>query len=192
MRKRRYDIALDELPKQLDGNCAKTTIRGAPVVVAPGGAILYTDDLAIAVLGRPDQVGRALAQVRPVNGAAQFKPPSPGVDALDNCIKVAHPFAPLEQRISQLQRGPGLPLVWVGEWYAGGRLTGASERGRRPFSPTRARPQLVPLGSCLETLSLSSEPGRPRRHPLDAPGDHLPHVHGRGRAGRRLDEGSRG
>ena len=89
VRKRRYDIALDELPKQLDGNCAKTTIRGAPVVVAPGGAILYTDNLAIAVLGRPDQVGRALALVRPVNGAARFKPPSPGVDALDNCIKIS-------------------------------------------------------------------------------------------------------
>ena len=73
VRKRRYDIALDELPKQLDGNCGKTTIRGAPVVVAPGGAILYTDNLAIAALGRPEQVGRALALVRPVNGAARFK-----------------------------------------------------------------------------------------------------------------------
>ena len=60
VRKRRYDIALDELPKQLDGNCAKTTIRGAPVVVAPGGAILYTDNLAIAALGRPSRsVGRS-------------------------------------------------------------------------------------------------------------------------------------
>jgi len=158
VRKRRYDIALDELPKQLDGNCAKTTVHGAPVVVAPGGAILYTDDLAIAVLGRPDQVGRALAQVRPVNGAAQFKPPSPGVDALDNCIKIAHPFAPLAQRISQLRQQPGLPLVWVGEWYAGGRLTGAERTGQTAVLTYTSCGRSSSLGSCLETLSLSSEP----------------------------------
>ena len=111
VRKRRYDISLDELPKQLDGNCARTTIRGAPVVVAPGGAILYTANLAIAALGRPDQVGRALAHVRPINGAATFRPPSPGVDALDNCIKIAHPFTPLARRLAALQKQPGLPLV---------------------------------------------------------------------------------
>ena len=120
VRKRRYDIALDELPKQLDGNCAKTTVRGAPVVVAPSGAILYTADLAIAILGRPEQVGRALAQVRPVSGAVDFQRPSLGVDALDNCIKLAHPFAPLAQRIAELRAKPGLPLAWVGEWYAEG------------------------------------------------------------------------
>ena len=109
VRKRRYDISLDELPKQLDGNCARTTIRGAPVVVAPGGAILYTANLAIAALGRPDQVGRALARVRPINGAATFRPPSPGVDALDNCIKIAHPFAPLAAAHRRAPEAAGAP-----------------------------------------------------------------------------------
>ncbi len=157
VRKRRYDISLDELPKQLDGNCARTTIRGAPVVVAPGGAILYTANLAIAALGRPDQVGRALAHVRPINGAATFRPPSPGVDALDNCIKLAHPFAPLAQRIAGLQKQPGLPLVWVGEWYAGGRLTSAERTGQAAVLTYTSCGRSSALGSCLETLSLSSE-----------------------------------
>jgi hypothetical protein len=157
VRKRRYDIALDELPKQLDGNCAKTTVRGAPVVVAPGGAILYTADLAIAVLGRPEQVGRALARVRPVSGAAKFQPPSPGVAALDNCIEIANPFAPLAQRITELRAEPGLPLVWVGEWYAGGRLTGAERTGKTAVLTYTSCGRSSSLGACLETLSLSSQ-----------------------------------
>lgn len=161
VRKRRYDIALDELPKQLDGNCAKTTVHGAPVVVAPGGAILYTADLAIAVLGRPEQVGRALAAVRPVNGARRFVPPSPGVDALDNCAEIARPFAPLAQRLAALRTKPGLPLVWVGDWYAGGRLTGAEGTGRTAVLTYTSCGRSSSLGSCLETLSLASERADP-------------------------------
>jgi hypothetical protein len=157
VRKRRYDISLDELPKQLDGNCAKTTIRGAPVVVAPGGAILYTDNLAIAALGRPEQVGRALERVRPINGAARFTPPSPGVEALDNCIEIEHPFRPLAQRVAQLEQQPGLPLAWVGEWYAGGRFTGAERTGKTAVLTYTSCGRSSALGSCLETLSLSSE-----------------------------------
>ena len=105
VRKRRYDIALDELPKQLDGNCAKTTIRGAPVVVAPGGAILYTDDLAIAALGGPSRSdARSHGQARRRRGPVQAA--LTRSRCLDNCIKIAHPFAPLEQRISQLRQQP--------------------------------------------------------------------------------------
>ena len=33
--KRRYDLSLDDVPTRLDGTCARTTIRGAPVVVGP-------------------------------------------------------------------------------------------------------------------------------------------------------------
>ncbi len=157
VRKRRYDISLDELPKQLDGNCATTTVRGAPVVVAPGGAILYTANLAIAVLGRPEQVGRALARVRPVSGRAEFEPPSPGVEALDNCARIEHPFAPLAQRLAELRIKPGLPLVWLGEWYAGGRLTGAERTGRTAVLSYTSCGRSSLLGACLETASLSSE-----------------------------------
>lgn len=157
VRKRRYDISLDEVPKQLDGNCATTTVHGAPAVVAPGGAILYTANLAIAVLGRPEQVGRALARVRPVSGRAELQPPSPGVDALDSCVELAHPFAPLAQRLAELRVKPGLPLVWVGEWYAGGRLTGAARTGQTAVLTYTSCGRSSSLGACLETISLSSE-----------------------------------
>ena len=165
VRKRRYDIALDELPKQLDGNCAKTTIRGAPVVVAPSGAILYTDDLAIAVLGRPEQVGRALAQVRPVNGAARFKPPSPGSRRARQ-LHQDRASVSLRSRNASPSSGskPGLPLVWVGEWYAGGRLTGAEANGADGRSHLHElRPQLVARLVSRDALALE----RGGRHPPD-------------------------
>ena len=163
VRKRRYAVALDELPRRLDGTCATTTVRGAPVVVGPDGAVLYTGDLAIAVLGPPDQVGRALARIRPVKGAARFTPPSPGADALLGCSPVAHPFAPLASRIAVLRRNPGLPLVWVGPWYAGGRLTGAGRTGETAVLSYASCGRSADLGSCLETMSLSSEAADLRR-----------------------------
>jgi len=157
VRKRRYAVALDELPHRVDGTCVTTTVRGAPVVVGPGGAVLYTGDLAIAVLGLPDQVGRALSRIRPVNGAVRFAPPSPGVDALSNCSRAARPFAALASRIATLRRAPGLPLAWVGRWYAGGRLTGADRTGETAVLSYTSCGRNSDLGSCLETLSLSSE-----------------------------------
>lgn len=161
VRKRRYDLALDELPKQLDGNCARTTIRGAPVVVGPGGALLYTGDLAIAALGRPEQVGRALSHVASVSGTGRLTPPSPGVAALDNCVKVTSPFTPLARRVASLRKNPGLPLVWAGQWYAGGRLTGAERTGKTAVLTYTSCGSGSDLGSCLETLSLSSEAAHP-------------------------------
>jgi hypothetical protein len=158
VRKRRYAISLDELPKQLDGTCAKTTVRGAPVVVGQEGSILFTGDLAIAVLGRPEEVGRALARVRPVNGAAAFATPDPAVDALSNCTRLAHPFAPLSARIAALRKDPGMPLAWVGEWYAGGRLTTADRTGKTAVLAYASCGKGSDLGSCLETVSISSEP----------------------------------
>jgi hypothetical protein len=135
-----------------------TTVRGAPVVVGPSGAVLYTGDLAIAALGRPDQVFRALRRIRPTGGGARFTPPSPGVDALANCARVARPFAPLGSRVAALRRTPGLPLVWVGQWYAGGRLTGAERTGTTAVLSYTSCGRGSELGSCLETISFSSEP----------------------------------
>ena len=163
--KRRYDLSLDDVPKQLDGTCARTTIRGAPVVVGPTGAVLYTGDLAIAALGRPEQVGRALRSVRLVNGATHLAPPSPAVDALDGCVKAKHPFTPLASRIAALRAQPGLPLVWVGPWYAGGRLTGAERTGKTAVLTYTSCGSGSRLASCLETISLSTEPA-------DAPAIH--------------------
>ena len=191
VRKRRYDISLDELPKQLDGNCVTTTIRGAPVVVAPGGAILYTADLAIAALGRPEQVGRALAAVRPVNGAARFEPPSPGVDALDNCIKAAHPFAPLRaaRRRPGEAAGTAARLGWrvVCGRAPDGRRANGGDSGSHLHE---LRPQLLARLVSRDALALERA-GRPRQHPLDARRSDMPHLHrGRGTGG-GVDEGSR-
>ena len=108
VRKRRYDIALDELPeaarRQLrqDDDSRRSGRRRARVVPfstrttwrSPSSAGPSRSD------GRSRRCGRSTA--RP-----DFKPPSPGVDALDNCIKVAHPFAPLAQRIAQLRTAAG-------------------------------------------------------------------------------------
>lgn len=163
VRKRRYAVSLDELPKQLDGTCAKTTVRGAPVVVGEEGSILYTGDLAIAVLGRPEEVGRALARVHPVNGSASFATPDPAVDALSNCTRLAHPFAPLSSRIAALRKDPGVPLAWLGEWYAGGRLTTAARTGKTAVLSYTSCGKGSDLGSCLETVSISSEPADPAR-----------------------------
>lgn len=158
VRRREYDLSLDELPKQLDGSCTRTTVRGAPVVVGPSGAILYTGDLAIAVLGRPDQVGRALAQVRPVVGRARLTRPSPAVDALSNCVVDRHPFTALARRAAALRRDPGRPLAWVGAWYAGGQLTSADRVGSTPVLGWTSCGRSSDLGSCLETVSVSADP----------------------------------
>ena len=163
VRTRRYALSSDEFPRRLDGSCATTTVRGAPVVVGPGGAVLYTGELAIAALGQPDQVGRALAQIRPVDGRARMTPPSLGVEALTNCIRVARPFASLEDRTAALRRNPGLPLVWVGPWYAGGRLTSAERTGKTAVLSYASCGRGSELGSCLETISISSEPADGRR-----------------------------
>jgi hypothetical protein len=47
VRKRRHALSVGLVPHQLDGTCVRTTVRGAPVAVGPGGSILYTGDLAI-------------------------------------------------------------------------------------------------------------------------------------------------
>ncbi len=157
VRKRTYDLSLDELPTMLDGSSARTTVRGAPVVVGQQGAILYTGDLAIAVLGRPEDVGRALALVRPVNGDRELPRPSVGTDALSNCTRLAQPFRPLQSRLATLRRSPGRPLAWVGNWYAGGRLTTATSVGKTAVLGYASCGRESDLGACLETLSLSSD-----------------------------------
>ena len=163
VRRRRYALSSDEFPRGLDGTCTTTTVRGAPVVVGPSGAVLYTGELAIAALGRPDQVGRALARIRPVGGRARVTPPSLGVEALASCIRIARPFAPLEARVAALRRDPGLPLVWVGPWYAGGRLTSAERTGKTAVLSYTSCGRGSRLGSCLETISISSEQADGRR-----------------------------
>ena len=47
--------------------------------------------------------------------------------------------------------------MWVGEWYAGGRLTGAERTGQTAVLTYTSCGRSSSLGSCLETLSLSSE-----------------------------------
>ena len=161
VRTRTYSLSLDEVPKRLDGTCWRTTVRGAPVVVGPNGAILYTGNLAIAVLGRADQVGRALAAVRRVGGTKGFTRPDPDVLALSNCTRVAHPFTPLPSRLDALRQAPGFPLTWVGQWYAGGRLTSGERTGNTAVLSYTSCGRESDLGSCLETLSLSSQPAEP-------------------------------
>jgi hypothetical protein len=158
VRTRQYAISLDELPKQLDGTCAKTTVRGQPVLVGQDGSILYTGNLAIAALGRPEDVGRALAQVHPVKGSASLATPDPDVEALSNCVRLPHPFTPLSARIAGLREDPGVPLAWVGEWYAGGQLTTADHTGKAAVLTYTSCGKGSDLGACLETMSISSEP----------------------------------
>ena len=74
--KRRYDLSLDDVPTRLDGTCARTTIRGAPVVVGPTGSVLYTGDLAIAAWA-PGAGRTRPEQRRLVNGSTRLAPPSP-------------------------------------------------------------------------------------------------------------------
>ena len=70
---------------------------------------------------------------------------------------MTHPFTPLATRIASLRNDPGLPLVWVGPWYAGGRLTGAEKTGKTAVLTYTSCGSGSHLGSCLETISLSSE-----------------------------------
>jgi len=159
VRTRTYALSLDDdVPKRLDGSCWRTTVRGAPVAVGPNGSILYTGNLAIAVLGRPDQVARALDRVRPIHGAARFERPDPDVAALSNCVRPPRPFTSLPSQLAALRKAPGLPLAWVGEWYAGGRLTSGEHTGSTAVLTYTSCGRESDLGSCLETLSLSSQP----------------------------------
>ena len=158
VRKRRYTLSFDEIPHQVDGTCARAAVQGAPVVVGANGSVLYTGELAIAVSGRPDQVGRALAALRPPRGEARFERPSPAIDTLANCSRPDHPFASLGPRIAALRRGTGLPLAWVGPWYAGGQLTSAGQAGAAAVLTYTSCGRASDLGRCLETMSISSEP----------------------------------
>jgi hypothetical protein len=159
VRKRKYALSLDDdVPKRLDGSCWRTTVRGAPVAVGPNGSILFTGNLAIAVLGRPDQVGRALASVRPVHGAARFARPDPDVAALASCVRAPRPFASLPSRLAGLRKAPGLPRTAIARLYAGGRLTSGEHTGSTAVLTYTSCGQESDLGSCLETLSLSSQP----------------------------------
>ncbi|MSO95070.1 MAG: hypothetical protein EXQ81_04655 [Thermoleophilia bacterium] len=157
VRRRKYALSLDDIPRLLDGSCVRTTVRSAPVVVGQSGAVLYSGVLAIAVLGRPGQVGRALLRLRPTRGTAAFEPPTLGVEALANCVTRAHPFIPLPERFASLHRMPGLPLAWVGRWFEGGQLTGAGLTGKTAVLSYTSCGRASDLGSCRETISFSSE-----------------------------------
>ena len=156
VRKRTYDLALDELAEAARRHLRPDDHprRAGRGRAGRGRALHRRPRDRSAGPARPGRPGARSGSGRSA-GARRSKPPSPGVDALDNCVKVAHPFTPLASRLAGLRGNPGVPLVWVGEWYAGGRLTGAERTGKTAVLTYTSCGRSSSLGSCLEThLSL--------------------------------------
>jgi hypothetical protein len=155
---RRYGLSSDDVPKQLDGSCGKTRVRGVPAAVGTDGIIVYSGDQTIAVLGTPDQVGRALAALRPVRGAAAFRAPTLDVTPLADCVRVRSPFTPVSTRIASLRTRLRLPVVTAGPWYHDGQLINAEQAGAALVVEYASCGKASSNGDCGAVLSISSEP----------------------------------
>ena len=155
--KRQYALSADDVPKQLDGTCARIRARGVPAAVGTDGVVLYSGDQAIAVLGPPELVGRALAALRPVAGSASLRRPTLAVAPLGDCAAPKSPFEPVDSRLARLGSKLRLPIVSAGPWFNDGQRVNAEAAG----SALVLEYASCGAGSgvdCGEVLSISSEP----------------------------------
>jgi len=155
---RRYALASDDVPKLLDGTCARLRVRGVPAAVGTDGVVAYSGDEELAVLGPPDLVGRALAALRPVSGSASFRPPTLDVSPLDDCDPARSPFEPIASRLARLSSRLHLPTVDAGQWFDDGERVNAEAAGSVLVLEYSSCGSGTTNGDCGEVLSISSEP----------------------------------
>jgi hypothetical protein len=154
---RRYTLTSDDVPKLVDGSCARIRVRGAPAAVGTDGIVVYTGDQQVAVLGPPELVGRALAALRPVSGSASFRPATLDVSTLDDCNPARSPFEPLSSRLARLSSRLHLPTVDAGQWFDDGQRINAESTGSTLVLEYSSCGSGTENGDCGEVLSISSE-----------------------------------
>ncbi len=155
---RQYSLSSDDVPKLVDGSCARMRIRGAPAAVGTDGVVVYSGDQQLAVLGPPELVGRALAALRPVSGSASFRPATLDVSTLDDCNPAKSPFEPLGSRLARLSSRLRLPTVDAGQWFDDGQRVNAESTGSALVLEYSSCGSGTTNGDCGEVLSISSEP----------------------------------
>jgi hypothetical protein len=155
---RQYSLTPDDVPKLVDGSCARMRVRGAPAAVGTDGVVVYTGDQQVAVLGPPELVGRALAALRPVSGSASFRPATLDVSTLGDCNPAKSPFEPLSSRLAQLSSRLHLPVVDAGQWFDDGQRVNAESTGTALVLEYSSCGSGTEGGDCGEVLSISSEP----------------------------------
>jgi len=155
---RKYSLTSDDVPKLLDGTCAKIRVRGAPAAVGTDGVVVYTGDQQLTVVGPPDLVGRALAALRPANGSASFRPPTLDVSPLDDCNKAKLPFQSIASRLARLSSTLRLPTLGVGQWFDDGQRINAEAAGSVLVLEYSSCGSGTTNADCGEVLSISSEP----------------------------------
>ncbi len=155
---RQYGLTSDDVPKLLDGTCARIHVRGAPAAVGTDGVIVYTRGQQLAVLGPPELVGRALAALRPVSGTASFGSPTLDVSPLADCSPAKSPFEPVGSRLTRLSSRLHLATVAVGQWFDDGQRINAEASGAVLVLEYASCGSGTTNGDCGEVLSISSEP----------------------------------
>ncbi len=155
---RKYSLTSDDVPKLLDGTCARIRVHGVPAAVGTDGVIIYSGDQQLTVLGPPDLVGRALAALRPANGKASLRPPTLGVSPLDDCNAAKSPFEPVGSRLARLTSRLHLPALAAGQWFDDGQRINAEAAGSVLVLEYSSCGAGARNGDCGEVLSISSEP----------------------------------
>jgi len=155
---RQYSLSSDDVPKQLDGTCARIRVRGAPAAVGTDGVVIYSGDQQIAVLGPPELVGRALVALRPVQGSASLRGPTLDVSPLADCVASKGSFASVSSRLAGLAAKLHLPVVSAGPWFNDGQRINAEADGAALVLEYSSCGTDTANGDCGEVLSISSEP----------------------------------
>ncbi len=155
---RQYSLSSDDVPKLLDGSCARIRVRGVPAALGTDGVVLYSGGETIAVLGPPDLVGRALAALRPVQPGAALGKPTLDVTPLTDCSAVKTPFESVGSRLSRLSSKLHLPVVTAGPWFSDGQRINAEAAGSALVLEYSSCGTGTSNGNCGEVLSISSEP----------------------------------
>ena len=155
---RQYSLTSDDIPKLLDGSCARARVRGVPAAVGTDGLVVYTGDQQLVVLGPPELVGHALAALRPVNGSASLRPPTLDVSPLSDCNPAKSPFEPVSSRLARMSSKLHLPTLSAGQWWEDGQRINAEAAGSALVLEYSTCGSGAADGDCGEVLSISSEP----------------------------------
>jgi len=156
-----YALSSDDIPKLLDGTCARTDVRGIPAAAGTDGVVIYSGDQTISVLGPPDLVGRALATLHSVRPGASLRKPTLDVSSLSNCVPANAPFRPVSTRLARLSSQLRLPVLSVGSWFDDGQKINAEAAGSALVLEYASCGTGAAHGDCGEVLSISSEPYNP-------------------------------
>ncbi len=153
-----YSLSSDDIPKLLDGSCARIKVRGVPAAAGTDGVVIYSGAQTISVLGPPDLVGRALTALRSVRPGAALRKPTLDVSALSTCVPATSPFRSVSSRLSQLSSKLHLPVLTAGSWFDDGQRINAESAGSALVLEYSSCGSGTENGDCGEVLSISSEP----------------------------------